>query len=274
MSTPTPPSGRDEFSAAYQECASELATLARTSAIEFDVQQLYQIDAKERELFDILFDMAADYLADPGSEQRYTSAISAPAPAVQASTTLTRALERMERVVSAPLGTLKELSSRPLGAPAAYEQPALRAATKIVHASAKARACCVLIDLTVSLLLATVVTILTAFAQQGSVFEVIELATSGDPVNYLPLFSLFLQCALLVSVLYPLISLFTTGRTRGLRMCSLKVLCSSGANLRLENALVRCLTFPLSLVCGGFLPVLFGKPSLSDRLSRTIVCRR
>lgn len=80
--------------------------------------------------------------------------------------------------------------------------------------------------------------------------------------------------ALTALLIYPILSIYLSKRTVGMSVAGLQIVSDGGQKLELENILVRSLSFPLSLLCFGWLPLLVARQPLHDRLAKTLVSRK
>lgn len=251
---------------------SALASLRRTeNQIELSYEQ-FSPTSKSEEVV-LQFDLAYESISSP-ERQRYSEDIArSESRRVQASV-LEKELARVEKVISAPQITLKGFHSSAAPAPDHASATRQEVPRPVFPASLLRRLAAFLLDAALIALLAAAVSVCLLAV---NFYGLQQLAAGGlqlDVFDGIFAAEVFVTAVLVFSLLYFIISIPILGASPGGRILGLIISCHRGARFEFSNVLVRSLTFPLSMLLFGYLPLIWRKDALHDVLSRTRVYRQ
>ena len=111
---------------------------------------------------------------------------------------------------------------------------------------------------------------LATISQRGGLTRVLaELSIDGLTGRHYPFIGLALSIAPLVSIVYFAVCFLLLGASMAGQIFSFTLMTANGRPPRLRHIVVRAASIPLSVAIGGYIPLLFGKPALPDRLAKT-----
>ncbi|MCB0310875.1 MAG: RDD family protein, partial [Bdellovibrionales bacterium] len=250
---PSPPLPDVDFNLLFREAWNEITLSNFETAAELYTEQFMTPQSAEE--IRVLFDLSEESIIEPSKAQQYQESISQSADRQVSAERLQKHLERVEQHTSAPQITLKGKK----GSSSLAQNETLRGNIVVLKsASTRPRLAAFTIDVATVLLLSILIVLFQAFWGQTGLWNKL-----GDP-SELERLDLILPAALglisiiILSVLYPLLSLISLGKTLGMDICEIRILNGDGRNLELDNLLVRVLTFHLSLLTFGYIELLFG----------------
>lgn len=262
----------EDIQALFEQATAAVREDAVHSAIELDINQLQELTQSEHQHLAILFDLAFEEIDTPETASRYLSLEDIRARQKADSSSLTRALDRFERIVQAPF-SLKSRGTYSGTPSTSYRQPAARAALKVVPAPARSRLSAHATDTGASALLALAVAAIIIPIVEAPLLSGLLSADDFSLIHLALLVALYLKVFLVTAIVYPCALLVGRGKTPGLARQRIKLVSANGAPPLPSQILVRCLLAPLSLATLSPLAILKGKKTVADILSRTIIGR-
>ncbi|RMG43891.1 MAG: RDD family protein [Candidatus Dadabacteria bacterium] len=255
-----------DINALFSLLNSEFATQAENAEFELGLEQFKT--PENDEALQLYFDIAEEELLNPSQAAQYKETITVSEERRVEAKSLESQLEKVEKSIKAPAISLKAAGRRKKRKRKKSTEAELVPPTP---ATLKARFIAFMIDLlslagfslaiTFVYILATNVSLLIALFDL-SIFPSPEIITAGR---------IFLATLSLSLILYPLVAIVMQGDTIGMQIVNLDIGCLNGGPVSMANLTVRLLAQPLSILLGGSLPLLFGKPALHDLASATIL---
>ncbi len=238
-----------------------------TSFFELGAEQILRPHNRDEVL--ILFDLGDEALTDPEAARRYQTEITRSASRKIEATGLTARLKQIERMVEAPRLMLRQMHGRqhPDESPSAAVTESV---IEVTSAPLATRICAAALQFLG--LSAAAALLCTLYAHLSSAYSISWDFSTRDAIA-----STFALSAAFFVVLLPLL-----GGVLGcfglpplaLRINKLALVCENGRPAKPRNFIVRAFSAPLALLCLGWLPLLWGRQALHDRLARTIVVGR
>lgn len=266
--TYAPPTDVAATQSDFDDASVEIQTLGIEDSVELTAASL--ADVLTDDSVTALFNLAYDVFEKPELEDRLVQNVATSAERKVEAKELAKALAKVEKKMQLPVFGLRSLGAKMAAArDAAANEPARERPT----ASAGERFACFLIDLA-GMMVMSIAIGLGAFSFADSDF----LIRFKDPasLNSPDLFGfgcVALAAFLILIWAYAPLCYGLFRRTPGQRWCRLRVFTESGRKARASHLWVRSLTFPISALCFGYLPVLRGKQPWHDTLARTRLCR-
>lgn len=257
-----------ETNALYDLAQDELSSVDEEAAFSLSQDEL--LAPEHSDAVNVLFDLADEVIRDPSRESSLVEQGTRSEERQLESAGLSGMLARIEKRISLPVFGLKSVmaDAKQRSEKAEHEETA----PQLESAS--------LMDRISAFLWDTAVILLIAVAGSAGIMRAIEgksllaALNSSDTIELTLPLTITVALALILSVLYWFFALTTYKNTLGNMLSGLIIVSETYRRPRLSHIIVRALSAPLSLVCFGYLPVLFGRRSMLDRLSRTLVCRK
>ncbi len=248
----------------FLEAWNEITLNQNDVTTELHFEQLREV--KNTEQTKLLFDMSYEAIIDPDSEKGYAADIQKSESRHVKAEALEQQLHGIERMINAPLLTLKALKAR-------SEADRLKEITEspvsVVPATRRQIFWAGILDLFfycfgAAFIAATYLT----FTDSDLWFDL----WNAEQINLLRVIApvtLWVTLTIIALWTMPLISLLAWGKSLGQSSMGVQLLNKNGKKLRLSNIVVRSFCYPLFLACFGYLPVLWKKASLHDALAKT-----
>lgn len=253
----------------FDETYSELGALGVESTIELTSESLIEVDTDKLTL--ALFDFAYEVVQNPERENLLAEKFTTSDERQVEAQDLSKELAHVEKRLALPVFGLKSLQAR---VASARQRESAEPVVELQIAKAGQQMLSAAIDMLTIAGLSLVLSALAIMSTDKALFarlSDISEATKADAISFL---SVALAIALILIVVYPLGCLsFFRKKTLGQHFCKLRVVTELGRRIRTAHTIVRCLTFPLSCLCFGYIPVLLKGRSLHDALARTKICR-
>ena len=250
------------FEAAYRELKTE------DSQIELENEQLTTFSRSEEAT--LLFDLTRESIANP-KHHKYVENITPSESRQIATPTLQKELARIEQVVNAPQITLKGFKTAQT---AGTEKGAVKTAPRtplLEPAPWQKRLAAFILD-------GFSIAALAGFVAAGGLFfqfqnwrDFVIDPLSLDAFDGIYFLEMFIIAFLALLVIYPLISMLILKTCPWAGALGLTIACPRQARLPFENVLIRALTFPLSALFFGYLPLLRGRNAWHDAWSGTSI---
>lgn len=259
-----------EIEALFSEALAEVAHASQLVEVELGAEQFRS--AKHSEEVELLFDLAGDEIEDPSIIQRYSRQPLRSEERQMESSFLSQHLARLEQVLTSARPSLRRSGARADGESERIIVP-ITSTREIVPPSPAARLAAFAVDLVAITLLA----LLATFAYVMLAVPHLEVRLL-DPARW-QLLDLFIVLELFVPILagmfllYHLVTLLISHKTPGGDAYGFEVRGRDGARLRLDAALVRVLTMPMSILLLGWLPIVVRRRALHEVLSATSTTR-
>ena len=244
----------------------ELENLPQDLGLEFGSEQLGEVENPEQ--VQALFSLAKQEIEDPESVAKLSDQIKHSEGKEIHSQALMRQLEKAEKLVEAPVFSLKGNISE-------EERQHRKEAAKLPEFFAtplNKRVSAFMIDfcaaLVVSLLLAA---LFLLPSDLRSVMLSSDILRSNEA---LPVYGTLLATFICVLTFMPLVIYSLTKSTPGTEAMRLKLIKDNGRDVAVLNVFVRFLCMPASLVLLGFLPLFIGKRPLHDALARVYLVQQ
>lgn len=249
----------------FDEALKELGATETTQPLEISLSRVSTSASKEE--LDVLFSLAEESLLEGGTKTEYVDKIVTSDTRTVIAETLSKEIERVTKLSSTPVYSLQNISNSSV---TPKTESINRGTRTLSQSPTLPRTIAFSIDCFITLLLSFG----TAVTLHYSLFGTDGLGLLGlwDGLDFLTFSVIFALAFVFFYFTYPLLSMLLRVRPLGLALMDLRIRRIDGDRIRLSNALVRLLTFPLSVVTFGFTPIFFGKPPLHDILARTIVC--
>lgn len=263
-----PIAAHDEMSRLFDQAVNELRAVSFDS---FEVSYGDVLKREDREDIELFFSLAKDTLLTPETDQVFKDRKTVVKEVIE-SEYLKEQVSEAERAMRSPVYSLKKGNATPLQT-REVSQASLAStySGRVQLASALRRIAASLIDFSFFVVVVVVSTLLALQLFDGDIFVSLFLVqTDGPLVQVATTFYLLLSLALW-SFLYPLITPAMFGEQLGHRLCGLKTIRIDGKSASLLDFTVRSACFPLSLIVFGFLPLLFGRRTLHELLSGTLL---
>lgn len=246
-----------------------IATLFDAAFAELTPEQhdfelsLFQLSAHEHsELIELYFELTSEALINPESELKYVDL------AAVASSERRIEAEQLKGEVKAAEQRIDAQEHR-LRIAAESEATLAWSSTETQSAPLMLRLLALTIDLLLALVASAGVSVWLLVKEHPWLLDVSGLITM--PPDSILVSGLCYTVALLppVLVLTQLLTLSFLQGSIGMRLCGIRLIRIDGGPIAFLHALVRAVLGPISLLSGSCLKVLFKRPSLADRLSRT-----
>lgn len=232
---------------------------------EISFEQLESVDSRED--LTVLFDLAQESLESPERAQVYVEPASEKRE-VRADKA-ERVLKSLEVNLNAAQLSLKSDAHRPH----THSVERLASLKEVVKASRTERLRCAVIDVLMTALLSVGFVALNVWLWDSELSARL-IERTLDTID-LVLLAAFLLCSFMAHlVIYPLLCFLILQDTLGTKILRLRLTTTTGRNPQLSNLVVRSLSCPLSNLCFGYLPLLFGSQPLHDILARTQMVKR
>lgn len=249
-------------------CRTAVDIRRAEAPLEFFPEQF--ILPAQKEEISILFDLTAEGIKNPDAEKVYVEELEgSESRRVEAEETVHQRMKQAEQVISAPRITVKGLRPREereytTSAEASPPKP-------LAPAGLSRRVYALFLDVLFILILSFILGCATFAVLAGSTDV---LTTLAEELDIFDVLSLVRVCALWLaglSVLYPLFAYYLWRQTLGESAAGIMAVDRGLRTLSRPQATVRALTLPLSVLLFGYLPVMFGKPTIHDQLAITEV---
>ncbi len=251
----------------FGDALQELTTNDQTQDLELSAEHFFSMQGRSD--VEVLFEMSREALIDPESERRYVNTVQTSVNREVDAGDAAIQLRVVERLSNAQLVSLKGnqgLSISGRRVEDEIEHPSLQA-----RAPAWRRISAFGLDALVALLCGLGVAIVALLAGPFSVNELVTGTRAFSPFDLIDVAMWVTLGSLVNLILLPFISLSLTSRTLGQLIMGLMIRSPRGRPIGLSQALVWCLTTPLSIVSGGALLVAFGRSSLHEWASKALV---
>ena len=252
----------------FEMAQREMCQLGLDQSAEFQLEQLAQL--ANREDIKLLFDMSRDAIINPESEKMYTDEVRISETKHVEAAALSRQLAKVEKLVSAPVMSLRAMRAKSAAKAAAREQAEI---AKLEAAKLDVRIRAFLSDVMIVLCAAFGFSFVYALWVDTTLLDKLVGTARLNWSDLIVPGAAFLQALIVLATLYPLLSYMLLNATLGEKSCNILLLRADGRPLTAMNWLVRIFVFPLSILCLGFVPLLFGGKSLHDRLAKTALFR-
>jgi uncharacterized RDD family membrane protein YckC len=250
----------------FAEAKVELPQLSADVGFEMNSEQ--EFDPNLLGQTQALFNLSAEILRNPAIEEQLLENYSRSEDRSVESKGLTQMLGVLERKIAAPVFGLKNKlqEARKKADQLEVQEPS----RELPMASWIARLSAFSIDLcaTIAVGAALGLGILRLFEGSGIVGRILDPELFDWPLAA----SIGLATSAFCFFAYPFFSLCLYRQTLGLKVMGLRLVNEGFRRPRLSHCTVWAMCLPLSLLVGGQLPLLVGKRSLHDRLSKTLVC--
>lgn len=256
---PAPPASLDqEFDDAMTSLATD-GSAAFECGLEFFQKRLDDAQAA------ILFDMAYEALDDPEAEERYLEQ----APSTQemrvTSTVLQEALNTVERVMSKPLIGLRTAHLWKKREAAAAPAPAFI----VIRPSLHQRWAAFLLDAAYTAAAAVLGTSAYLYGWEPQLREILIDPPHWSAIEIITFAGLALTFLVISAAVYPAACFLVYRNTPGGEWKRIQAVRASGRHMKFGTALLRSVSVPLSMLCFGYIPLVFGGRSLSETISGT-----
>lgn len=243
-----------------------LDTLQAEENLELSAEQFAPSLPKEE--ISAYFDLAMEAINNPEVEKRYVKDFKISEKRQVDASDLASQLSKLEKRMSTQHISLKGAGAH---GHAAVTESAELPPPESAPCSRRLLAFC--IDCLVILAISTIGAV-SIFAFSTPFFiEMLVGEVAFDAFDYVSLISWLSALFVTFSFLYPLFSVAYYGNTEGMRISRLSVVSNEGRKGKLVNVFLRSASLPLSNLCFGFLPALWGNRALHDRLARTYVVK-
>lgn len=255
----------------FDRSLHELKSETTEDSIELGLSELHQLERSEH--LDLLFDLAIDVLKRPELETELTDQVDQSTGRVLVAKEIDSALTQMERTASSTSLRLTphptKSSSSAQAAKGASPEPS---AMFFRNPPLQLRAFAVAIDLAFVIGAAFVLRwVYLSFFDPNYAALLSGIIKSTKPLDFLPLQALAVGLGVISLPIYMTLSLLFFRATIGTKLTKIAVVKENGHALSQANSIVRGLTFPLSVFCLGFFPLLRGRRAVHDVLASTTV---
>jgi uncharacterized RDD family membrane protein YckC len=246
----------------------------RTSGAEFDMEDVALPTITKSEHLELYFAEVDESLSDnPKQSTQFITAIRSEERQIDADS-LNATVAKIESAVESAV--TKPVITKPTKVPQAFDidkaSPFLKR-DLLVKAGVFRRLLALSIDLSATLIITLIVVV------AGHIIAVPEFSAALTRFSP-PLFTDIVHIASLLIALLPIVFLLlqltlliSLGGTIGTYLCHITIVRLDGRTASSAQIFVRTLSMPVSLLLGGFLPIIIGKSSLADWAARTKVVR-
>jgi|GEM_PF-6744368 len=253
-----------EVAALFQDCFDELRDFEETG---FNIEFNQLADFSNREDIELLFQMARESIDSPEVEELYKEDPTTTRSHQIRDSMLQRALERAERTLDAPVFGLKAKRRKKRAAVPA-EGAEVVAPVQLKPAGVFRRLLSFAVDLVVFATVAIGIAILCLQLLHPELQAQIGLGSSGHSYQMVLFVGYLLLSSFLLAFTFSLFSTLILGQTPGALLLGIEHYCSDRDEpASLWSHIVLSAAYPFSLIFFGYLPVLFGRPSLHERLA-------
>lgn len=263
----------------YDEVRLSISDSERDAGFELGTAQFF--NAENREETEVLFELAMHSLDNPEELESLLQKFVTSEERQVESSALAETLKKTEDAIDVPLLSLKHNNSALLEQIRKSLDKSRSGSVDVFSVNTKkpsqagpaVRLAASAIDLTATMvfaaLLAGVICLLFTPELKEKALRINELQF----YEILPVLSLMLVSLIVSLFAYPITFLLIFERTIGNFLTSTRILRGNYKKLKTANIIIRSLIFPLSLLCFGWVPVLFNRLSMHDYLAGTRVVR-
>jgi hypothetical protein len=232
---------------------------------DLDLSNVAGYSGTEREMILLLFAQCQDVLDGRQQDAPIEAVVTSENRTVH-SEVLEKQLEQIEQRIER---ASKPVSLREITLQARVSEKRADGSDDFLVPSAVRRMVVGIMDLVVILTIAACIA--SAFERGGLPAVSAEISITGITARHYPLLLSTLALSPLVSIFYLMASFVIFGATLPGRLLSLELRTARGSAPKLRHCMVRAASMPLSLVVGGYLPIVLGKPAVPDRIACTRV---
>jgi len=265
---------------AHSDEINRLFTATLREIVLYDDQMQFELAgesflSKEHdEHLELLFDLADDEIVDPSTAKRFEAIIETSAERHVESEDLSKQLAKIEQVIDAKMPSLGSFQAASVAANTSTHAAIITPLQPLVPAGTIRRMVAFVFDSISAIAIVAGLTLLGIWIYEPVLFAIVSDSANRDLALMALLVERLAPILVLVVLFYPILMLALFRRTIGSLLTGIRLSSSDGHAPRLSGILVRAFSWPISVLLGGFLPLLLGRETLHDHLSKTSFFRK
>lgn len=255
----------------FDEATAELIGSEDSISFEFHAGDFIHFEGRED--IHVLYNMVDEALDDPELDHVFECGLRGELVTEIASSELEKELDHFEKSVeeaALDFRSLGKRNSKESSTGRVYVGQIKTIEVELASTSSRLKAAC--LDLVCMTVLLLMTSLMYLWINNSEVVNRVVFSSSeAQLLDWVALISVACSHFVFWLYTYPIFMFATLGQTPGCTQAGIRLIQENGKALDWKHAIVRGLIFPLSLVLGGWIPLIANRHSMHDRLAKTLL---